>query len=352
MKRIFRPIFILAIFATLCAVDAAAGDTQPRVFLNPGHGGHDSDDRYMPFYNWAAGDTVDYYESDSNLGIGTALMAILREKGYDIVTSRVQNTTDDDLDLFEICQLAENSGADLFFSIHSNATGTSLRANFPLALYRGVTGEPVVEGSDSIASCVMRHFQANKATSHSRRPMISGDWTFYDWGYGVGLGVLRYNKLPGMLNEGSFHDYVPERERFLNSDYHWLEAWNESLAIDDYFNKARKFKSGMIAGLVRYSEPRVDVDSIKTFGDDFNQPVSGASVSLYDRDGKLQAHYTTDNLNNGFYAFKNLKPGQYRLEAVFSENQRSNPVVKWVEVKPNASTYCNFTAPREHLMTP
>ena len=44
-----------------------AGQIRPRVFLNPGHGGHDSDDRPCPFYNEGMQARVEYYESDSNL---------------------------------------------------------------------------------------------------------------------------------------------------------------------------------------------------------------------------------------------------------------------------------------------
>lgn len=91
-----------------------AGQIRPRVFLNPGHGGHDSDDRPCPFYNEGMQARVEYYESDSNLKGAMAMKDILRSRGYEVFMSRVNNTTDDDLNLFEIHQLALNSGADVF----------------------------------------------------------------------------------------------------------------------------------------------------------------------------------------------------------------------------------------------
>ena len=119
----------------------------PRVFINPGHGGHDSDDRHVPTWVIGVQDTVHYYESNSNLTKGLALQEILQNKGYETALSRKTNTTEDDLDLFEIVSLAANSGADIFFSIHSNATGIEKRINFPLGLFRGWDGEPAVDGS-------------------------------------------------------------------------------------------------------------------------------------------------------------------------------------------------------------
>ncbi|MBR5101513.1 MAG: N-acetylmuramoyl-L-alanine amidase, partial [Muribaculaceae bacterium] len=218
--------------------NAGERNIAPRVFLNPGHGGLDSNDRPTPFYCVGLGDSVTYFESISNLTTSNELTRILEEKGYDVRVSRVNNTSADDLDLFEIVSLAANSGADMFLSIHSNATGVAKKVNFPLALYRGFNGDACVELSDTIASMMMRRLGANEATVWTHTPRKSGDWSFYhNWGYRVGLGVLRYNKLPGMLSEGSFFDYIAERCRKMNADYCRLESWNYSLSIDDYFGR-------------------------------------------------------------------------------------------------------------------
>ena len=182
----------------------------PRVFINPGHGGHDSDDRHVPTWVIGEQDTLHYYESNSNLTKGLALQEILTNKGYETAISRKT-------------------------SIHSNATGIEKRVNFPLGLYRGWDGEPAVEGSLKLSQLVMKHLYGSELAVWTNDQRSNGDWSFYDWGYKVGLGVLRFNKLPGFLSEGSFHDYLPERERLLNDSYCWLEAWNQSLGFDQYF---------------------------------------------------------------------------------------------------------------------
>jgi len=312
----------------------------PRVFINPGHGGHDSDDRHVPTWVIGARDTLHYYESNSNLTKGLALEEILHNKGYETAISRRTNTTQDDLDLFEIVSLAANSGADIFFSIHSNATGIEKRINFPLALFRGWDGQPAVEGSLKLSQLVMKHLYANQTTVWTADQRCRGDWSFYDWGYKVGLGVLRFNKLPGFLSEGSFHDYLPERERLFSDNYCWLEAWNQSLGIDEYFGRKGKFKNGVIAGTVRWSDRERLDDDQRLFGEDKLKPVNGALLRLYTGRGVLARIFTLDNRDNGVFVFTNLPKDKYKLELYYG-NEDLYQTVK-VKAKKNQTVYRNL----------
>ena len=312
----------------------------PRVFINPGHGGHDSDDRHMPTWVIGARDTLHYYESNSNLTKGLALEEILQNKGYETVLSRHTNTTEDDLDLFEIVSLAANSGADIFFAIHSNATGIEKRINFPLGLYRGWDGKPAVEGSLKLSQLVMKHLYGNQTTVWTADQRSRGDWSFYDWGYKVGLGVLRFNKLPGFLSEGSFHDYLPERERLFCDNYCWLEAWNQSLGIDEYFGRKGKFKNGVIAGTVRWSDRERQDDDQRLYGEDKLKPVNGALLRLYTGRGVLARIYTLDNRDNGVFVFTNLPKDKYKLELYYG-NEDLYQTLK-VKAKKNQTVYRNL----------
>ena len=313
----------------------------PRVFINPGHGGHDSDDRHIPTWVVGARDTLHYYESNSNLTKALALEEILTNKGYETALSRRTNNTEDDLDLFEIVSLAANSGADIFFSIHSNATGIEKRINFPLGLYRGWDGKPAVEGSLMLSEAVMRHAASNQLAVWTHDQRSRGDWSFYtDWGYKVGLGVLRFNKQPGMLSEGSFHDYLPERERLFNDSYCWLEAWNQSLGFDDYFGRETKFKNGVIAGTVRWSDRERTDDDKRLFGEDQLKPVNGALLRLYTGRGVMSRIYTLDIMDNGVFVFTNLPKDKYKLELYYG-NEDLFETVK-VKVRPNETSYKNL----------
>ena len=312
----------------------------PRVFINPGHGGHDSDDRHVPTWVIGKQDTLHYYESNSNLTKGLALQEILENKGYETVLSRKTNTTEDDLDLFEIVSLAANSGADIFFAIHSNATGIQKRVNFPLGLYRGWDGKPAVEGSLKLSELVMKRLITNDLTVWTDGPRSRGDWSFYDWGYKVGLGVLRFNKLPGFLSEGSFHDYLPERERLLSDNYCWLEAWNQSLGIDEYFGRKGSFKNGVIAGTVRWSDLARQDEDKRQFAEDKLLPINGALLRLYNSNGAISRVYTVDHLDNGVFVFTNLVPGNYKLEMYYGgENLYITTKVK---AKKNQTSYKNL----------
>ena len=286
-------------------------------------------------------DTTWFYESDASITKSLALRDVLEAKGYEVAMSRIHNTTADDLDLFEIVSLAANSGADIFFAVHSNATGIARKVNYTLSLYRGYTREaPVVAGSDSLARCVAQQLAGNGITPWTHKPQVAGDWTFYsNWGPKTGLGVLRYNKVPGMLCEGSFHDYIPERARLLNPDYCFLEGWNQSVAIDRYFGRTPAV-GGVIAGVVRQAGVPHASGVVLTGRDTTileDAPLCGAVVELLDAAGAVIAMATTDNLYNGVFVFKNLPAGAYAVQLA-GDVQSRQPVT----VAANSSAYCEF----------
>ena len=249
MKKSFLTlalIMLVAVFVTAIA----DGNYMPHVYINPGHGGHESDDRNVVIYPFVQGDTAGYWESNSNLKKGFALNNCLRAKGYTTSMSRVTNDAASDLALSTIVALCNSSGADIFYAIHSNATGVPQRRNHILGLYRGPTGSPVVANSDVLASTLMERLQVNEAAVWTSGYQIAGDFTFYpDWN-NAGLGVLRGNHAVSLLSEGSFHDYIPETYRLMNDNYCWMEGWNFSLGADDYFGYAF-FNKGAVAGNIR-----------------------------------------------------------------------------------------------------
>ena len=313
----------------------------PRVFINPGHGGHDDNDRHVPTWVIAARDTIHYYESESNLSKALALEEILSNKGYETVLSRKTNKTEDDLDLYEIVALASNSGADIFLSLHSNATGTENRVNFPLALYCGWDGKAVIDGSQELSDMIMHFAKMNELTVWSHKERSRGDWSFYpEWGNKVGLGVLRYNKLPGTLIEGSFHDYLPERERLMCDNYCWLEAWNYSQGLDEYFHYYGKFKNGVIAGVIRWEDILRQDDDVRLYGDDELKPLNGALLRLYTDRGVMTRAYTLDNRDNGVFVFSNLPPMKYKLEVYYGNEDLY--ITTKVKAQKNATAYKNL----------
>ena len=338
-KNLFKSTMmaLLAIFA----VNVASAQ-QPHVYINPGHGGYDSDDRNMVIYPFHQGDTAGSWESKSNLRKGLALREILQKKGYQTSISRVTNTTADDLALSTIVALCNQSGADVFYSIHSNATGTSAVTNFPMVFYRGYTGSPQVVNADVLAADLEPYLYASQTTVWTHNYQIWGDWSFRpEWGT-QGYGVLRGNRAVANLSEGSFHDYIPEAYRLLGLQYCWMEGWNISLGADKYFDRLDQYDLGVISGNVRDDRIKRLQENPQPFivyGDDNLMPIHSATVRLLDQNGNEVQRTMTDTLRNGIYTFKYVVPGAYTVEV--SEPSHFSQTAE-VIVSANAATYQNF----------
>lgn len=321
-KAMKHKLMSLAMGAMAVAGLNAAQPSDYTIYINPGHGGHNAaNDRNVVIEPYAAGDPEGFWESNSNLDKGLMLRDMLEAKGYNVVMSRVTNTEDDDLPLSTIVALANKSEADLFMSIHSNATGTANRVNFPMTLFRGLDNSPERPESKEWATVVDSHLLDNGVTWWtSSNANVRGDWSFYpSWGT-QGLGVLRGLTVTGMLSEGSFHDYIPETYRLMNMDFKWFEAWHFMKAIEDYLGLPGDDNGGIIG---RLNDNRLlRAGDYKMFGDDRYAVVPNATVSLYDASGEtLIATSTTDNLNNGVYAFREVAPGNYKIKVTSATHE-------------------------------
>ncbi len=341
MKKNLLKSSMIAMLMTVFAINVATAQ-QPHVYINPGHGGYDSDDRNMVIYPFSQGDSAGSWESKSNLRKGFALQEILQKKGYRTSISRVTNTTADDLALSTIVALCNQSGADIFISIHSNATGTTSVANFPMVFYRGYTGSPQVANADVLAADLEPYLYASKSTVWTSNYQIWGDWSFRpEWGT-QGYGVLRGNRAVANLSEGSFHDYIPEAYRLLGLKYCWMEGWNLSLGTDKYFNRLNNYGLGVVTGNIRDDRIKRLQECAQPFiiiGEDELMPIGDATVRLLDMAGNEVQTCKTDTLRNGIYLFKYVEPGTYTVEVSKDSHFTQTATVT---VEANASTYQNF----------
>lgn len=313
MKRTL-PIILTAGALSLGAISAEARSAEGlKIFINPGHGGHDSDDRQVIIAPHADKDTLGFWESNSNLTKGLFLRDMLEAKGYEVQMSRIFNRTQDDLPLKVIVDLSNASGADLFFSIHSNATGTDTRRNFPMMFFNGYDDAPTKPEDKVICTILDKYLLENQTTVWTHPTTnVRGDLSFYH-NYTYGLGVLYENETTGLLSEGSFHDYIPETYRLMSKDYCWLEAYHFRKAIDEYL-QVDPDETGVIAGRINDNRfPREG--SFLMFGDDKLNPISNATVILKDKSNNTVATYVTDPVYpNGLFLFKDLQPGDYVVE--------------------------------------
>ena len=340
MKKIFLSIF------ALCCLAMTASAT--KVYINPGHGSWGPNCRPMATINYAAGDTLGFFESNTNLWKAFALEEKLKAAGFSVKMSRRASggsgTNEYNKALSTIVSETNNYGADYFLSIHSNAGpdgSDGSFANYPVLIYRGTTGSPTIKNSDKMAKAsAARLYDIFYTTPKNKNggggpepttyyspsnPRIVGDYSFY----GYHLGVLGTNNCPGFLSEGYFHTYSPARHRALNPDWCREEGIRYYRGIMDYFGKAKE-NVGYILGYVRSKTEKFSHTHYIPYpsSNDIYKPINGAKVVLRNDQGEVikcncypyvkrmlknQDYYTTDHNYNGIFMFENLAPGKYTV---------------------------------------
>lgn len=293
-----------------------------KIYINPGHGGYTSNDRPITLYPFAQNDTAGYWESKSNLYKGLHMYYILDSIGAKAYLSRTHNRTEDtDRSLSGIAAEANSLGCDLFFSIHSNA---GENVNYPLMLYReNAIGTPRYPENVTLSKILWKNLHSNEMAVWTRdKEYVEGDLTFYQNMWQGGLGVLRTLYVVGLLSEGGMHEHRPEAYRLMNDDYWWLEAWHFVRSIMEFYDTEDRFVTGNVAGVVYDDHNLREKDMPVTFtrhGRDKLAPVNGAFVVLLNEQGDTVQKRTTDNMYNGVFVLRNVKPGKYKLHISHSD---------------------------------
>ena len=331
-----------------------------KIYINPGHGGYDSDDRLMYLYPIFVGSTVQsgytreqsFWESTSNLDKGLRLDTMLRALGFQTKMSRITNTTADDRSLSGISAEASNWNADFMLSIHSNAGNPS---NYVLQLHSGITpGDPyglngypekvpewVCNEARKITTLMGQNQYSNQVSCWSREPNIAGDKTFARtiMGWSNGYGVMRNLKVPGTISEGMMHDYLPETYRLMNIDYKRQESFQFAKTFYTYFCNG-ELPYGAIGGRIHdvYQEQEFPDYNARKGTRDMLRPINRGIVELWQGDQLIDT-YVTDTLYNGVYYFWNLQPGTYTVKA---KPAGYYPQEQTLEVKNNEISYGIF----------
>ena len=323
-----------------------------KIYINPGHGGHGSNDRGMTIYPFAAGDPEGFWESNSNLHKGLFLDSMLTALGVQTMMSRRTNndgggndvdvlsawlssgkiTQDqynymlangDDRSLSAIAAEANAYGADFMLSIHSNA-GTP--SNYILELYSGKepddprhyahTNRNEAE-SRNVVNVMAPYLYENTNADWTRQPMIEGDKTFAYriFGWSNGYGVLRNLQIGGTISEGSMHDYTPETYRLMCMGYKRAEAYHFMQTFLTYYLDYT-YPTGAIGGQVRDAYQNMVFPAISYHKGtmDALKPLPNAKVELIQNDQVIATTYT-DTMYNGCFYFWDVEPGTYKLRA-------------------------------------
>ena len=331
-----------------------------KIYINPGHGGYDSDDRLMYLYPIFDGTNVregytreqSFWESTSNLDKGLRLDTMLRALGFQTKLSRIHNTTEDDRSLSGISAEASDWNADFMLSIHSNAGAPS---NYVLQIHSGITpGDPkgldgypeqvpewVCNEARAITTLMGANQYSNEVSCWSKEPTIAGDKTFARtiMGWSNGYGVLRNLRVPGTISEGMMHDYLPETYRLMNIDYKRQESFYFAKTFIEHFCEG-ELPYGAIGGQLRddFQKQLFPNYNARKNTRDMLLPINRGKVELY-QDGELLQTYITDTLYNGCYFFWNLQPGTYVVRA---DVDAYYPKTDTLVVENNKISYANL----------
>ena len=304
-----KKISILALCVlglSLCANSANFGGK--KFYINPGHGGHDSDDRptALPL------SVPMFYESDGNLDRGNHLYSFFVNNGGQAKMSRTTNNSSDDLALSTIASYA-NSYGGYFISLHSN--GANASANYICAMFRSQgsstsNSNEAIAGSKAMATAAVNWQDAVTLSNQTyETPRTFADYPFY----GYHLGVLRTNNCPGYLIESWFHDYRPEALRMKSTVYNKVLAWQIARASLQSPGGSGTLQA-VVQGDIRDLSKSCGYTNYTTRGRDQYKAVNGATVQLLNSSGAVVSSMTTDNCENGFYAFFIDSTGTYTIK--------------------------------------
>ncbi len=225
-KTIITPILNTTLFFVCLLVSSMAmaqntGLQGKTIVIDPGHGGSAATDSYR---QGPTGEREEWID----LRVGLMLKELLEQKGATVFMTR---TEDVPFPLAQRPKMAVDNEADLFVSIHHNATADPA-VNFPIIYYHGLASENQagVAFSKLLAKSLTKHMYKVKTPVS-----IVSDFTIFS---GAGAGVLRGSYgIPGVLAEASFFTNPDEENRLKQKEHNMNEAIAYAEAIEKFFSK-------------------------------------------------------------------------------------------------------------------
>lgn len=163
-----------------------------------------------------------------NLRVAKLLKKNLEAKGAKVLMTR---TTDDTIALFRRAKMAVDNKADLFVSIHHNATADPA-VDFPIVYFHGNSSENlagVALGKELAATLTRSLFNSNSPVS------VVSDFNIFPK---AGAQVLRGTYgIPAVLAEAAFFSNPAEEQKLKQEAYNRKEADAYTEALEAFFSK-------------------------------------------------------------------------------------------------------------------
>lgn len=200
-----------------------------KIFIDPGHGGDDRKNKSL------SGKAV---EADINLNVAFYLKLFLEEAGAVVKMSREKDVT---VDLKERPEMANDWKADIFISIHHNASAAAedYWTNYTSTYYHAKPGDYEHEPySKDLARFIQRDLSYVMNTPGGLGS-FDGTYTDYRIFPAEGFAVLRLTEMPAVLIECSFHTNRMEEERLLIDEFNKIQAWGIFKGLGRFFTQNR-----------------------------------------------------------------------------------------------------------------
>ena len=278
-----------------------------KIFLDPGHGGEDRKNKNKK------GDVI---EADVNLQVALYLKKYLEAAGAQVFISRMKDTT---VALADRSVLANNSGAEIFISIHHNAPAkseddyTNYTASYYHAKEENYEYEPC---NHDIAKYIERDL-----SYVMRNPVGLGsfDGTYSDYNIypSEGFSVLRKTNIPAVLIECGFHTNHLEELRLNNDEFNQIQAWGIFRGLAKYY-KAGQPEISLIQDSLKIENKSLKVSfSLKD-----STGINPKSIRVFIN--KNEKEFLYDSFSNILsLTINDIQPGEY-IVRVIAANKNGN----------------------------
>lgn len=277
------------------------------IFIDPGHGGEDRRNKSL---------TGAIVEADVNLKVALMLKDFLEEAGARVIMSRYG---DDTVPLENRAYMANESDADVFISIHHNASANKQDywTDYTTTYYHAAFGYYEYE---PCARDLARYIQRDLSYSmRNSGGLISFDGTVSDYVIfsGEGFLVLRDTEIPAVLVECAFFTNRMEEKRLAIDEFNEVQAWGIFRGIGKYF------ASGIpnIVLLMNQSKLNGDVLDL-TFKLEDNSGIQPESIVAYFDSVKTEHQYNeVENLLK--INLTGIKKGAHEVRIICQNNNNN-----------------------------
>lgn len=210
------------------------------IVLDPGHGG----DAHIEGYKRGP---TGAREAEMNWRVAVLLKRLLEDAGAHVTLTR---DGDEEVSLVDRAAVANNiarpdggTGADLFLSLHHDATSANPTRNHTVVWYHGEVdwSEPSLDVARYLAHHIARALRTNVGVTSP----LNSDQLMYQGGF----GVLRNLQVPGVLIEASFYSNPDEEQRLQDARYNLREAYAIYEALCEYAYGGRPTQTTPVAAV-------------------------------------------------------------------------------------------------------